>query len=109
MALSGFLLSAHIEFLGTRQASSGGIGLAPLAKPRTRLHENVAFGACMNIIQRLLAVLLSVALLTAAQGNSWDKVRYNGGTLQTKVDPKDWGNHLGVTSDFITLKLKDGH
>jgi hypothetical protein len=43
-----------------------------------------------------------------SEGNSWDKVRYNGGTLQTKVDPKDWGNHLTVTSDAITLKLKDG-
>lgn len=62
----------------------------------------------MKIIQRLFAVLLSVALLPAAQGNSWDKVRYNGGTLQTKVDPKDWGNHLTITSDLITLKLKDG-
>jgi hypothetical protein len=28
--------------------------------------------------------------------------------LQTKVDPKDWNNHLTVTSDTITLKLKDG-
>jgi hypothetical protein len=62
----------------------------------------------MKIIRRLLAVVFSVALLAAAQGNSWDKVRYNGGTLQTKVDPKDWGNRLTITSDLITLKLKDG-
>src|SRR5690349_15449243 len=59
---------------------------------------------------RLAVVLL--ALTTAAyatsEGNSWNKVRYNGGTLQTKVDPKDWNNHLTVTSDTITLKLKDG-
>jgi len=27
--------------------------------------------------------------------------------LQTKVDPKDWDNHLTITSDTITLTLKD--
>src|SRR2546425_11958102 len=31
----------------------------------------------------------------------------NGGTLQTKVDPKDWDNRLTVTSAKITLQLKD--
>lgn len=62
----------------------------------------------MRIIQKVTATLLCFAVVTWAQGNTWDKVRYNGGTLQTKVDPKDWGNHLTVTSDLITLKLKDG-
>lgn len=58
---------------------------------------------------RLAVVLLALATAVyASQGNSWNKVRYNGGTLQTKVSPKDWGNHLTVTSDSITLKLKDG-
>jgi PEGA domain len=62
----------------------------------------------MQISRRLLAILLCFAVLASAQGNSWNKVRYNGGTVQTKVDPKDWDNHLTVTSDLITLKLKDG-
>src|SRR6185437_12145494 len=59
---------------------------------------------------RLAVVLLVLAttLYATSEGNSWNKVRYNGGTLQTKVDPKDWNNHLTVTSDTITLKLKDG-
>ena len=58
---------------------------------------------------RLAVVLLALTTAVfASQGNSWNKVRYNGGTLQTKVNPKDWGNHLTVTSDSITLKLKDG-
>lgn len=59
---------------------------------------------------RLAVVLLalSTTLYATSEGNSWNKVRYNGGTLQTKVDPKDWDNHLTVTSDVITLKLKDG-
>ncbi|MCI0403088.1 MAG: PEGA domain-containing protein, partial [Acidobacteria bacterium] len=30
------------------------------------------------------------------------------GTLQTKVNPKDWDNNLTVTSETVTLKLKDG-
>lgn len=59
---------------------------------------------------RIAVVLLALttAVYAMSEGNSWDKVRYNGGTLQTKVDPKDWSNHLTVTSDSITLKLKDG-
>lgn len=59
---------------------------------------------------RLAVVLLALTttLYATSEGNSWNKVRYNGGTLQTRVDPKDWDNHLTVTSDVITLKLKDG-
>ena len=59
---------------------------------------------------RMCALILCLTTVVYAfdQGNSWDRVRYNGGTLQTKVDPKSWDNHLTVTSDSITLKLKDG-
>ena len=40
---------------------------------------------------RLAVVLLalSTTVYASSEGNSWKKVRYNGGTLQTKVDPKD--------------------
>jgi len=62
----------------------------------------------MRTLYRVLAVVLSITTLAYAQGNSWDRVRYNGGTLQTKVDPKDWNNHLTVTSETIAFKLKDG-
>jgi len=34
--------------------------------------------------------------------------RFSRDGVETKVDPKDWNNHLTVTSDTITLKLKDG-
>ena len=59
---------------------------------------------------RLAVVLLALAttVYASSEGNSWNKVRYNGGTLQTKVNPKDWDNNLTVTPDSITLKLKDG-
>jgi hypothetical protein len=62
----------------------------------------------MRTLRSIVAVLLVYSTIAYAQGNSWDKVRYNGGTLQTKVDPKDWDNRLTVTSDVIDFKLKDG-
>jgi len=58
--------------------------------------------------RRLLALLLCSTVAAWAQGNSFDKVRYNGGSVDSKVDPKDWHNQLTVTSDMITLALKDG-
>ncbi len=62
----------------------------------------------MQTFKKLLALFLCSAIATWAQGNSFDKVRYNGGSVDSKVDPKDWNNHLTVTSDVITLALKDG-
>jgi len=62
----------------------------------------------MRIALKLVAVLLVGSVTLYAEGNSWNQIRYNGGTLQTKVDPKDWDNHLTITSDMITLQLKDG-
>jgi hypothetical protein len=59
-------------------------------------------------MRTVFAVILVFSTAAYAQGNSWNKVRYNGGTLQTKIDPNDWDNHLTVTSDLITLALKDG-
>lgn len=62
----------------------------------------------MGIARRLVAILLCCSILAYAQGNTFHRVRYNGGTVSTKVDPKDWGNHLTITSDLISLQLKDG-
>src|SRR5262245_24355283 len=58
------------------------------------------------IAGQLCAVVL--VLSVTAYGSTFKDIRYNGGTLQTKVDPKDWGNSLTVTSDEIRLDLKDG-
>src|SRR5713101_7211014 len=57
--------------------------------------------------RKLLALMLCFSFLAFAQGNSWNRVRYNGGSLDSKVNPKDWNNRLTVTSDLITLKTKD--
>ncbi|HEX8835702.1 MAG TPA: PEGA domain-containing protein [Candidatus Acidoferrum sp.] len=62
----------------------------------------------MPILKKVLAVFLCSAMVTWAQGNSFDRVRYNGGSVDSKVDPKEWNNRLTVTSDMITLSLKDG-
>ena len=62
----------------------------------------------MRVLPRLLAAFLCACLATYAEGNSFDRVRYNGGSVDSKVDPKDWHNKLTITSDAITLALKDG-
>src|SRR5882762_9520806 len=62
----------------------------------------------MKICIRVIALCLCLSLSAYGQGNSFDRVRYNGGSVDSKVDPKEWKNNLTVTSDFITLSLKDG-
>jgi hypothetical protein len=54
-----------------------------------------------------LVFILLTSSLCRAEGNSWDKVRYNGGTISTKVSSKDWNNKLTISSDEIKLELKD--
>ena len=65
----------------------------------------------MKFMKQFLAVVLSCLMASAAfaaerSGNEFTKVRYNGGSVPSKVDPKEWGNKLTVTSDTITLELK---
>ncbi|MBZ5680264.1 MAG: PEGA domain-containing protein [Acidobacteriia bacterium] len=59
------------------------------------------------MLRRILAIILAFSVSALAQGNTFNRVRYNGGTVATKVDAKDWDNKLTVTSDLITLELKD--
>jgi hypothetical protein len=61
----------------------------------------------MSIAKRVLVVFLCFAVLAYPQGNTFTRVRYNGGSVATKVDPKDWGNRLIVTPEAIVLELKD--
>jgi hypothetical protein len=62
----------------------------------------------MTFTKQLLAVFLSCLMASAAfaDGNVFTKVRYNGGSAPSKVDPKDWGNKLTVSPDMIVLELK---
>jgi hypothetical protein len=50
-----------------------------------------------------LAVLASQLLWADGNGNSWNKIRYSGGTVAAKVNPYDWNTTLTVTADSITL------
>jgi hypothetical protein len=62
----------------------------------------------MRYEKRLLACFLVFAFVAQGQGNTFNKVRYNGGSVTTKVKPDDWDNKLTVNSDAIVLALKDG-
>jgi len=50
-----------------------------------------------------LAVLLACAPVLDAQGNSWNRIRYGGGTVVAKVDPYDWNTTLTIAANQIVL------
>lgn len=60
------------------------------------------------ITWKALTILLCLPLTLSAEGNTFTRVRYNGGSVSTTVKSDDWDNKLTVTSDAITLSLKDG-
>jgi hypothetical protein len=62
----------------------------------------------MKILKCFLVIFLCYSALAYAEGNTFARVRYNGGSVASKVDPKDWNNKLTVTSGAITLETKDG-
>ncbi len=62
----------------------------------------------MRTARQVIVVLLVTGILAYGQGNTFDKIRYNGGTIKTNVSPKNWDNRLTVSSGEITLQLKDG-
>jgi hypothetical protein len=55
------------------------------------------------VIRRILIGLLVLALAVEGQGNSWNKLRYSGGTFEAKVNPFDWNTTLTATPDAIVL------
>ena len=62
----------------------------------------------MKALRRVFVMMLALPVLTYGQGDNFDKIRYNGGAVQTNVKSDDWGNRLAVTSEGIKLDLKDG-
>jgi len=54
----------------------------------------------------LCTCVLLAALAARAEGNSWNKLRYSGGTVEAKVNPFDWNTTLAVTPDAITLTFE---
>lgn len=58
-------------------------------------------------MRRIVAVMVALALasseVAAAPRNSWNKIRYRGGTVQVRVDPWDWNTTLTVKPDIVVL------
>ena len=50
-----------------------------------------------------LILCLACVQAAAAPRNSWNKIRYRGGTVAAKVDSWDWNTTLTVKPDDITL------
>ena len=46
--------------------------------------------------RRTLVSLLATAALMRAEGNSWNKLRYSGGTVKANVNPFDWNTTLDL-------------
>jgi hypothetical protein len=55
------------------------------------------------VIRRTLIGILVLTLAAQGQGNSWNKLRYSGGTVPAKVNPFDWNTTLTVSPDGIVL------
>jgi len=56
-----------------------------------------------RVVTWSLVVALAWGQSLWAQGNSWNKIRYGGGTVPAKVNQYDWNTTLTVTSDAIVL------
>jgi hypothetical protein len=60
-------------------------------------------------MRRMIAMMVAMALawtqavVAAGPRNSWNKIRYRGGTVQVKLDPWDWNTTLTVKPDEIVL------
>ncbi|HZS28869.1 MAG TPA: PEGA domain-containing protein [Candidatus Angelobacter sp.] len=62
-------------------------------------------------MKKLIALVLLICVpfvIWAQEGNTFNKVRYNGGSISTNVKPDDWDNKLTVSSEAIVFTLKDG-
>ena len=56
-------------------------------------------------VAALLVFWLASQACLAADGNSWNKLRYSGGTVVAKVNPFDWNTTLTVAPDALTFVL----
>ena len=56
-----------------------------------------------RIVAALLVLGLAVRPCLADEGNSWNKLRYSGGTVAAKVNPFDWNTTITITADEVAL------
>jgi hypothetical protein len=71
-------------------------------RPRYAAYTEVAMRKCVAAVV-VLAIAAPVPM--RAEGNSWNKIRYSGGTVEARVNPFDWNTTLTVTSDSIALAI----
>jgi hypothetical protein len=53
--------------------------------------------------RRIVALAVLSTYWLWADGNSWNKIRYAGGTVAARVNPYDWNTTLTITPDTIVL------
>ena len=61
-------------------------------------------------MRRLTSWIMVVQLIAlqpaiAAGDNSWNRIRYSGGTVAAKVNPYDWNTTLTITPDAVALEF----
>jgi len=56
-----------------------------------------------GIIAWMVVLALAGPPDLTAGGNSWNKLRYNGGTVEANVNPFDWNTTLTANPDAIVL------
>jgi hypothetical protein len=56
-------------------------------------------------MRKLVTCVVLLAVPVWGDGNSWNKIRYSGGTVEAKVNPFDWNTTLTVTADAIALQI----
>ena len=72
---------------------------------------------CRRTLAGTLVLVVGCLQCLVADSNSWNKLRYTGGTIQAKVDPYDWNTVLTITPDAIvfvfahrqTLRINPAH
>jgi hypothetical protein len=86
---------------------SGGKPLIPPPAPLTRFPSPPWDALSYNeVAMRRIAAFFVIAAIAAAEGsNSWNKIRYSGGTVEAKVNPFDWNTTLTITGDSVTLQI----
>lgn len=62
----------------------------------------------LGSLAKSIVIVLTASLIAYGQGNTFKRIRYQGGSIASKVKPDDWNNTLTVTSDEIKLDFKDG-
>ena len=90
------LISAAPPFAGNRLCRRGPCSYTELA--------------VLNSTQRIASLAVMAAFLAEGNGggNSWNRIRYGGGTVAAKVNPYDWNTTLTVTADSIVFVFGRG-